>query len=879
MDHRIFWACVCCCAPAIFAPDIRWQLGFAVLTVVLALAGIIAWRRNPYGIDELQIEMALPHGGTSDGFADLLPYRYPIRPDVVKLTGGRFQAAWEFGADDVSTLEEASIVNTAYQVALTIGGLMPGTAVQFYTCRTPITEYDRGRGDRSPVLRVLDELREEFFTKREPVFVSRRFVVLTWHSPEAGAVKGRARASLEIGGEVKSEDARLADFEALCATFESGLAALRVRRLGEDSRGRSELLGFLLSRITGYDGGSLVLPPPSVPLNAYFSQEFRGGFDPRIGEMEVGCVELSTYPTETWPVILDRLASLGVSNTLCVRFMPMPIDEARKQHRGSWAASVGASTFRSGFVDPHEAKQARQSAEAYGAAADEYTRNGRTTIVLVLMAPERDLVKRGQLAVLEALKPSGFEGKVMRLAAFDTWLSTLPGNMTNGRRKHPLSALDIAHIVPLHETERGRRYAESEALPPQTPAVTYAVAPGGTLSRIHLNGLRDLGHGLLSGVPGSGKSVTLAFFAAMVRARLPNFGVSMLDKGRSARPLALMLDGTFYDLLAPGSAGFAFFANVEEPESARVALKNLCEMLELWGVTVSADRSKSLESAIRVIARIPAERRSMLAYVEQLQDPEGVLRPVIGQYTRLGPLGSALDASTDSFEAGRFNVVEMERALALEPRYLIPLLRVVMQKLVSQARRLQAAEPDLHWLYTIDEVPTIARHPIGERFILDTFEMGRKENAWCWLASPSANAYTSMANFARLLEACATRIYFGDPAATDAVSKVTYGKMQLPERGIELLPHLEDRAFILHAPGANVLQHLNLRLDRDALAIIGTSRMNGRVDEYLARFPVASFGKDRWKVELWRSLGAHAAADRLEAILKAGSDELLVASR
>ena len=815
------------------------------------------------------------------GLADLLPYRRLLRKDVVKLAGDRFLAAWEFGARDTATLEEAGVVNTAYGVALTLGSLEPGTVAQFYTRRSPLTEYDRGRGDRGPVLRVLDELREEFFTQREPVFTSQRFFVLTWRSPEvAAAVQRRARATIAIGAEaaVQSEDAQLADFEALCARVEAGFGALNVRRLGEDSRGRSELLGLLRSTISG-EKGSLVAPPAGLPLNAYLAQEFRGGFTPRIGENEVGCVELSSYPSETWSGILDGLASLGVAHTLSVRFLPMPLEEARKQHRGSWAANIGAATFRGGFVDPHAAKQAEQSAEAYGAASDEHTRNGRTTIVLVLRAPSRDLVERGQRAVCAALEEAGFVGKAVRLAALDTLLSTFPGNAANGVRKHPLTALDVAHLVPLHETERGRRYAESESLPPQTPAVTYALAPGGTLSRLHLNGQRDLGHGLISGIPGSGKSVTLAFLAAMVRARLPNFGVSMLDKGRSARPLALMLGGVFYDLLAPGSPGFALFADIEKPDAARDLLAILCEMLELWGVTVTADRSSSLEAALRVMASIPPERRSLFAFVEQVQDPEGCMRPVLSKYTRLGVLGTAVDCSVDSFRAGRFNVIELERALALEPRYLIPLLRMVMWKLTTQARRMRAEEPGLHWLYTIDEVPTIARHPIGERFILDTFTMGRKDDAWCWLASPSANAYTGMAGFATLLEACATRIYFGDAAATDDASKATYAKLQLPERGIELLPYLGDREFLLHAPGSSVLQRLNLRLDRDVLAIVGTSRMNARVDEYMSRFPIEPFGAHRWKVELLRAEGAIAAADRLQVIVEAGSDELLAASR
>ncbi|MFZ1125374.1 MAG: hypothetical protein WAN59_09595 [Candidatus Baltobacteraceae bacterium] len=849
--------------------------GVSVVAAALLVPELRSQRRAGSSLQAIRRAQA-------NGLADLLPYRRLVRPDVVKLAGDRFQAAWEFAARDTSTLDEAAVVNTAYQVALTLGSLEVGTVAQFYAWRSEFGEYDRGRGDRGPVLRTLDELREEFFAFHEPAFATWRFFVLTWRSPaDAAPVKRRARAALTIGAEeaVKSEDAQLADFEALCARVEGGFSALNVRRLGSAGLGYSELLGFLRATISGEEN-PLRVPPASLPLNALLAQEFRGGFEPRIGDAEVGCVELATYPSETMPGILDRLASLGVAHTLCVRFLPMPLEEARKQHRGSWAANIGAATFRSGgLVDPHAVKQAEQSAEAYGAAADEYTRNGRTTIVLVLRAPSRDLVERGQRAVCAALEEAGFVGKAVRLAALDTWLSTLPGDATHGVRKHPLTALDVAHLVPLHETERGRRYAESESLPPQTPAVTYALGPGGTLSRVHLNGQRDLGHGLVCGQPGSGKSVMLAYLAAMAQARLPEFGVTMLDKGRSAYRLARMVDGTFYDLIAPGSPGFALFADVEQPAQARELLAILCEMLELWEVRVTAERSSSLEAAIRVLASIPRERRSLFAFVEQVQDPEGVLRPVFAKYARLGVLGTALDCSTDSFEIGRFNVVELERVLALEPRYLVPVLRVLMWKLAAQARRLRAVAPDLHWLYVLDEVHAIARHPIGERFILDQLKMGRKENAFLWLASNSATDYTTMRGRTDLLMACATRIYFGDPGATDERTRGHYADLQLPERGIDLLPYLADREFLLHAPGSATLQRLSLRLDREALAIVGTSRGNGRVDEYRACYPAEHFGPHHWKVELLRAEGALAAADRLHSIANAGSDELLIASR
>ncbi|MFZ1125373.1 MAG: hypothetical protein WAN59_09590 [Candidatus Baltobacteraceae bacterium] len=70
MDRRWFVLCAFCGVPTAFAPDFRWQVVFAAAGVLLGVVGIFAWRHNPYLIDELQAELALPHGGPADAYED-----------------------------------------------------------------------------------------------------------------------------------------------------------------------------------------------------------------------------------------------------------------------------------------------------------------------------------------------------------------------------------------------------------------------------------------------------------------------------------------------------------------------------------------------------------------------------------------------------------------------------------------------------------------------------------------------------------------------------------------------------------------------------------------------------------------------------------------
>jgi type IV secretory pathway VirB4 component len=481
-------------------------------------------------------------------------------------------------------------------------------------------------------------------------------------------------------------------------------------------------------------------------------------------------------------------------------------------------------------------------------------------------------VKKAQRAVVAVLEEAGFRASIRSIGALDTYLSTLPGQAKHGVRRHPLDALTVSKIWPIHEADLGRRWSESEAHRTNVPALTYALGPGATFYRAHLN-VKDVGHGFTLGRTGAGKSVQASYLAAMFRGRLPLAGVTTIDRGRSSYQLCKMLDGTFYELLGPNSPGFALFSEIEDAEMQRDVLQIISEMVELSGVAVTPSRLESLQSAVRLMAGMPANFRSLFAFYELVQDPDAVLRPALKKYTRLGDLGALLDCSEDSFQTGRFNAVDVARIVGMAPAYLIPIYRTLFWKTLSQVRRLkQSLGADLHWLVNIDEAHTLMGNEIGGRFILDMLKTGRKDNVAVWLSSNSLRDFAGFQYRSDLMLQCASRIYFGDSGATedDPETVALYRDLQLPPRGIAALPNLPDRGFLLHQPDANVLKQLTLQLDKDVLALVGTSRTIGLVDEYMARYG------DEWKVPFLRAQGATDAADRLAAILTRSHKEDLV---
>jgi type IV secretory pathway VirB4 component len=822
-------------------------------------------------------------------FAQYLPYRYLVRADVLK--GARsYLAAWRIAAADAGTLHEETIKGVAYQIAATLGLLGPSAMGQFYEVRARFREYDRGLSCADhPVLELLDDLREEQFLRREPVFDSQRYFVLTWTAPNAMLEAMRAAVSVGVDAQRRSEDEMIAEFEAKCRRIEASLrVALAAERLGEvveDGRRRSELLRFVARMVSGEDRPFNV-PPSTIRLNELLARDFVGGVDVRIGEDEIGVVEILTPPDEAAPMMLDRLADLDVPHTLALRVIGMSVQQAEQATADAVADLRGAADFHLSLTNPSELRAAGAMQEAYGEIGDDQKRLGRTSVAVVVRAKTRPEVILAQQAVVDALEASGFRAVVSQGDALDSFLATLPGQRGHGMRQFPIDALTVAKAVPLHERSKGLRYSDSESLPAgvPVPCVSYALGRGKSPRRVHLNSA-DLFHGLMCGRTRSGKSVRSAFLAAMFRGRLPLASVTIIDRGRSARPTCLMLDGEHYDVLGQRSPGFALFAGAHREDEERELLAILEEMATLQGVEQTkemtlADRRRALLEAIRVVASRPPAERDLDFFLAMLGggDYGQVLEPAIAAYGVAGILGDTFNRSQDAFESGRFNVIDIQNVATAsdsDERFLIPLLRVIMWRLAAHERRLkEQLGDDLHSLYIVDEAHAVLNHEIGAAWALDQHKEGRKHNRGLWLVSNSPKDFAGLPRLDDLLKASQTRMYSNDPGALDPGTVGLYEKLGLPRKGIEMLPLIGERGVVLHGPETGTLCEIDFKLDEDVRAVLGSSRTNKLVDRYLEAWSPEKYGAQRWKTEMLLadpSPQARAAGTRLQTILERGA--------
>ncbi len=125
--------------------------------------------------------------------------------------------------------------------------------------------------------------------------------------------------------------------------------------------------------------------------------------------------------------------------------------------------------------------------------------------------------------------------------AVDAWLGSLPGHAYANVRQPPVSTLNLAHMIPLSAVWAGPERNEHLGAP---LALRQDRGFDTVPAFLHVG---DVGHTLVVGPTGAGKSVLLALMALQFR-RYDRSQIFAFDFGGSIRASALAMGGDWHDL-------------------------------------------------------------------------------------------------------------------------------------------------------------------------------------------------------------------------------------------------------------------------------------------------------------------------------------------
>jgi type IV secretion system protein VirB4 len=320
--------------------------------------------------------------------------------------------------------------------------------------------------------------------------------------------------------------------------------------------------------------------------------------------------------------------------------------------------------------------------------------------------------------------------------------------------------------MPLSAKWPGLDTHPSPLYPENSPPLMHAATGGATPFRLNLH-VSDVGHTLIFGPTGAGKSVLLAMIAAQFR-RYGQARITVFDKGRSMYALATACGAAHYDLADDdASPGLTPLAAIDTDADAAWAEDWIAVADELQtGVHPSPRQKQEIHRAITLLRQAGTGGRTLTDFLATVQDAE--IRAALAPYTIDGALGRLLDARQDELETNPFTIFEIDELMGLGERSLIPVLLYLFWRF---ERSLDGAPA----LLLLDEAWIMLGHPLFREKIREWLKVLRKANCAVVLATQSLSDAARSGLLDVLQEACPTKIFLPNEEAGKSGSAQVLG--------------------------------------------------------------------------------------------------------
>lgn len=721
------------------------------------------------------------------GVADLLNWAALIDEGIVIGKDASLLAGWFFRGPDAASLtsEERNYLTARVNAAL--ARLGNEWALWFDAVRMPAAAYPPPESSHFPdgISALIDEERRAQFMREGAHFETEHALVVMFTPP----LRRRTRI-LDLIYDDDGEGTAAAPSERQIEAFKRSLAEIEdsisdllgLRRMAAfaftDPLGRphlqDELVNYLHFCLTGELAG-LNIPDCAMYLDAIIGgQELWPGDTPRIGDHFICCLTVEGFPHESFPLMLSVLDDVPVAYRFSTRWKPLDATDAvaaLNQFRRKWTQKMRgffAQIFRtqSSVINEDAALMASQTEHAISDANSALVSFGYYTPVIVLQGTDRALLADQSRSIARQIKGLGFACRVETVNTMEAWLGTLPGHIHPNVRRPLIHSLNLSDLVPLTSKWPGLEFNPSPLFPPNSPALMHAATAGATPFRINLH-VSDVGHTLVLGPTGSGKSVLIGAFAVSFL-RYANARITVFDKGCSMLALATACGGAHYDLAGDeASPGLCPLAVIETDSDAAWAEEWVATACELQTGQHPGPRQKEeIRRAIMLMRQAEGGGRTLTDFVATVQDTE--IRSALGAYTIEGPLGRLLDSREDGAAARHFTVFEVDELMAMGERNLIPVL-------LHLFRRFERSLDGSPALLILDEAWIMLGHPVFREKIREWLKVLRKANCAVVLATQSLSDATRSGLLDVLLESCPTKILLPNEEAGKGGSREVLG--------------------------------------------------------------------------------------------------------
>src|SRR5712671_3705095 len=788
--------------------------------------------------------------------ADFLPWAALVADGVVLNKDGSLQRTTRFRGPDLDSATPAELVGVTARLNNALRRLGSGWAIFVEASRHSAQDYPASQFP-DPVSSLVDAERAAQFEEEGAHFESAYYLTFVFLPPAEEAA--RAESFLYEG----RVDGGSVDAHQILKGFVDRTD--RVLQLIE---------GFVPEAAWLSDGETLTylhscistrrhrVRVPEVPmyLDAILVDEpLVGGLAPRLGKAHLRTLTVMGFPSVTYPGILDDLNRLAIPYRWSTRAIALDKTDATRlltRIRRQWFAkrkSVAAilkevmTNEPSALLDTDAHNKALDADAALQELGSDLIGQAYVTATVTVWDEDARVADERLRLVEKVIQGRDFTCIAETVNAVEAWLGSLPGHVYANVRQPPVSTLNLAHMMPLSAVWAGPERNEHLDGPP----LLFAKTEGATPFRLSLH-VGDVGHTLVVGPTGAGKSVLLALMALQFR-RYPRSQVFAFDFGGSIRAAALAMGGDWHDLGGAisedvlDSVALQPLAGIDDAGERAWAAEWLVAILAREAVAITPEVKDLVWSALTSLASAPVGERTLTGLSVLLQS--GALKRALQPYCVGGPWGRLLDAEAERLGEAHVQAFETEGLIGsgAAPAVLAYLFHRVEGRLDGSPTLLIVDEG---WLALDD--PTFGAQ------LREWLKTLRKKNASVVFATQSLADIETSAIAAAIVESCPTRLFLPNERAIEPQITSIYRRFGLNDRQIEIVARATPkRDYYCQSRHGNRLFELGLGEVALAFTAASSKTDQAAIAEVLATHGRASFaaawlrhkGLD-WAVEL-----------------------------
>lgn len=731
---------------------------------------------------------------TNDSINFYIPYRRMIDKNTLLLKNGGFARIFEIVNQDLDYADDIDKILEYLNDTLKEAG--SGVVLHYETQKVPITREEEKIGEFSPIPTVIGhKMRSSLFTKRR-FYEIRHYLTISYlydYNKEKSldealfndGTLGKQDYMKQFNDLIKEFNRKVEDI-----LFRLDYAVLRIQILEN-----GELLNFLYRTINPLTSRvNLRVPPLGFSIDEWLScsqMEIKNGML-KVGDYYTKVVSIKLFPDAVVPQIFSELEKLKFPFRSVTRLIGLSKEEAVTSIKNIEKYQFGKrynmvqiilnafNAARSNNPDSgnvnrirksYEAKYAREELEANRVSYGYYT----FSVIISDKNPQK-LEEKTDL-VVRIINRHGFTCLDDKLNVKDAYFGAMPANIKQNIRKSPMNSESLGYMLPISSVFEGLKWDERINAPNLFDTISN--------DRIfHFNNKvdKDVGHTLIIGPTGKGKSVMLGTivlnfmkYESVYLDDRKNFQKSgsqvfIFDKGASSKVLTMASGGKFYDLDSENHMAFQPLRNIDKTRDLEFAMDWVMGLIEQEDEHLARDvenRKEVYDGLLSLSKMEEPKKRTITNLVKLIQAPK--LKEALRVYSQEGIYGSYFDNNDDVMEDANFMTFEMGKIME-KPKVLLPVLEYLFHRIETEK-----LGKDIPTLVVLDECWVFLRHERMKAKIEEWLKVLRKANASVVFATQSLSDIEKSSIATTIKDACMTKIFLPNENALSTHSKIYEG--------------------------------------------------------------------------------------------------------